>query len=166
MNEKETPKLNKFAQAKITKVVVNIGIGRISGDKKAISQTEKDITKITGQKGIMRQAKKSIAGFKLREGMLVGYMVTLRGKRMNDFISRLVNIAIPRIRDFKGLSNKGFDQQGNYNLGIKEHIIFPEINYDEVDKTYGFNITVCTSAKTNEDALNLLKTTGFPFKES
>ncbi|MFA6423265.1 MAG: 50S ribosomal protein L5 [Patescibacteria group bacterium] len=166
MESTKVKQLNKLAQAKITKVIVNVGIGKIAGEKKTIAQLEKDIATITGQKGVQRASNKSIAGFKLRAGMIVGYMVTLRGKRMNDFLTRLINVALPRIRDFKGLSVKSFDKQGNYNIGIREHVIFPEINYDDIEKNFGFNITICTTAKSVDDAISLLKGLGMPFKEN
>lgn len=150
---------------KITKVVINVGLGEGSHNTKAIEAGLAELTKIAGQKALPRAAKKSVAGFKIREGMSVGAMVTLRGDRMYDFLNKLICIAIPRIRDFRGLNPKSFDGRGNYNLGLKDQLIFPEINYDEVSSLRGMNITIVTTADTDAEALALLTHTGFPFKK-
>lgn len=149
---------------KIDKIVLNMGLGEASTDKKIIESAIKDLEKIAGQRPVVTKAKKSIAAFKIRENYPVGCMVTLRGKRMYEFLDRLVNIAIPRIRDFRGLQGKGFDGRGNYNMGIKEQIIFPEIDYDKIDNLRGLNITLTTNAKTDQEAKSLLSAFRFPFK--
>lgn len=149
---------------KISKIVLNIGLGEAVRDAKVIDAATRDMTKIAGQKPIVTKAKKSIATFKLREGMPIGCAVTLRGNRMYEFYDRLVNFSLPRIRDFRGLSDKSFDGRGNYTTGIKEQIIFPEIEYDKIDKIRGMNITVCTTASTDEEAKALLKHMGMPFR--
>lgn len=149
---------------KIDKIVLNMGLGEASTDKKIIESAIKDLEKIAGQRPVVTKAKKSIAAFKIRENYPVGCMVTLRGKRMYEFLDRLVNIAIPRIRDFRGLQGKGFDGRGNFNMGIKEQIIFPEIDYDKIDNLRGLNITLTTNAKTDREAKALLSAFRFPFK--
>ena len=149
---------------KIEKIVLNIGLGEAKDDAKIINKAQEELSLIAGQNAIKTKAKKAIAGFKIREGMPLGVSVTLRNKIMYEFLDRLINIAIPRIRDFRGLESSSFDGNGNYSFGIKEQIIFPEINYDNIDKVRGLNITICTSAKTNEDGLELLKNFNMPFK--
>lgn len=149
---------------KIEKVVVNMGLGEAVQNVKILDSAVEELTAITGQKTMITKAKKSIAAFKLRQGMPIGCMVTLRKDRMFEFLDRLMNIALPRVRDFKGVSPKGFDGKGNYSLGIKEHLIFPEINYDKIDKIKGLNITIVTTAKTDEEGRALLKYMGMPFR--
>ena len=149
---------------KITKIVLNLGIGEAKDDSKLIDKAQEELSLIAGQKAIKTKAKKAIAGFKIRAGMPLGVSVTLRNKIMYEFLDRLINIAIPRIRDFRGLEAASFDGNGNYSFGIKEQIIFPEINYDKIDKVRGLNITICTSAKNNHDGLELLKNFNMPFK--
>ena len=151
---------------KITKIVLNIGLGEAKDDSKIIEKAQEELSLITGQKAIKTKAKKAIAGFKIRAGMPLGASVTLRNKIMYEFLDRLINIAIPRIRDFRGLDSTSFDGNGNFSFGVKEQIIFPEINYDKIDKVRGLNITICTTAKNNEDALELLKQFNMPFKGS
>ncbi len=148
---------------KITKIVINMGIGDAKDDSKLIDKAQDELSLISGQKAIKTKAKKAIAGFKIRAGMPLGTSVTLRNKKMYEFLDRLINIAIPRIRDFRGLNPNSFDGNGNYSMGIKEQIIFPEINYDKIDKVRGLNITICTTAKNNDDALELLKCFNMPF---
>ena len=155
---------NVMAVPKLTKVVINMGVGEALTDKKHLESAVNDLELIAGQKAVITKASKSVASFKLREGWPVGCKVTLRGDRMYDFIERLVNIAIPRERDFRGLNPKSFDGQGNYSMGIKEQIIFPEINYDNIDKIRGMDICINTSAYNNEDAKALLDVFNFPFK--
>ena len=150
---------------KLEKIVINMGLGEAVRDIKVIDSAMKDLSAITGQKPVVTRAKKSIASFKLRAGMPIGCKVTLRGARMYEFLDRLINFAMPRIRDFKGVSDKGFDGKGNYTLGIKEQIIFPEVDYDKVDKIRGMNITINTTAKTDEEGKALLKQLGMPFKK-
>jgi len=149
----------------ISKIVVNMGCGEASQNAKLIEGALSDMTAITGQKPVVTRARKSIANFKLRDGMPVGCRVTLRGDQMWEFLDRLVNIALPRIRDFKGVSPKSFDGRGNFTLGIKEQIIFPEIEYDKVDKVRGMDITICTTANTNEEGRALLKQFNMPFRK-
>ena len=149
---------------KITKITLNMGVGEASADKKIIENAVSDLEKISAQKPVVTKARKSIATFKVREGYPVGCTVTLRGVKMYEFLDRLVNIAIPRIRDFRGIQVKGFDGRGNFNMGIKEQIIFPEIDYDKIDKVRGLNITVTTTAKTDQEARALLSAFKFPFK--
>jgi large subunit ribosomal protein L5 len=156
---------NVMAVPKLTKVVINMGVGEALTDKKHLESAVSDLESIAGQKAVVTKAKKSVASFKLREGWPVGCKVTLRGQRMYDFIERLVNVAIPRERDFRGLNPKSFDGQGNYSMGIKEQIIFPEINYDNIDKIRGMDICINTSASNNEDAKVLLEALNFPFKK-
>ncbi|MEK7583009.1 MAG: 50S ribosomal protein L5 [Patescibacteria group bacterium] len=155
---------NIHSVPRVTKVTVNTGIGRIVKDDKLIKRIELDLAKITGQKASVRNAKKSIAGFKLREGTPVGYMVTLRGTRMYDFIDRLISLALPRTRDFQGLSSDAFDHAGNLSIGIKEHNIFPEVSYESLKDIFGLQITVVTSAGSKEKGLALLMLMGFPIK--
>ena len=156
-NEMQIPKLDK--------IVLNMGIGEAVTDSKKVQAAIADLTKISGQKPVATRARQSIAGFKLREGMVVGAKVTLRKDRMYEFLDRLVTIALPRVRDFRGLNPKSFDGRGNYAMGIKEHIIFPEINYDKVDQVWGMDIIVCTTAKTDDEARALLKAFNFPFRQ-
>ena len=149
---------------KITKITLNMGVGEAVGDKKIIDNATGDMEKIAGQKPIVTHSRKSIAGFKIRDGWPIGCKVTLRRDRMYDFLDRLVSIAIPRIRDFRGLNPKGFDGRGNYSMGIQEQIIFPEIDYDKIDAIRGMNITFTTTANTDEEARALLKAFNFPLK--
>jgi len=148
---------------KLSKIVLNMGIGDAKEDAKILDKAQEELSLIAGQKAIKTKAKKAIAAFKIREGMALGVSVTLRNKIMYEFLDRLVNIAIPRIRDFRGLNPKSFDGNGNYTIGIKEQIIFPEINYDKIDKVRGLDITICTSASSDEQALELLKNFNMPF---
>jgi len=148
---------------KLSKIVLNMGIGDAKEDAKVLDKAQEELSLIAGQKAIKTKAKKAIAAFKIREGMALGVSVTLRNKIMYEFLDRLVNIAIPRIRDFRGLNPKSFDGNGNYTIGIKEQIIFPEINYDKIDKVRGLDITICTSASSDEQALELLKNFNMPF---
>ena len=150
---------------KITKIVINMGVGEGSNDSKFIDAAVKDLTLITGQKPIVTKARKSIAGFKLREGQPIGVKVTLRGETMYEFLDKLISIALPRVRDFRGVSRKSFDGHGNYALGIKEQLIFPEINYDKIEKIRGFDIMIVTTAKSDSEALSLLEALGMPFKD-
>ncbi|MCX8010808.1 MAG: 50S ribosomal protein L5 [Ignavibacteria bacterium] len=150
---------------KLHKINVNMGIGEATQDQKILETAVKELEIITGQKPAIRKAKKSISNFKLRQGVSIGCMVTLRRAKMYEFFDRLINIALPRVRDFRGLSDKSFDGRGNYTLGIKEHIIFPEINVDKVTKLLGMDITIVTTAKTDAEAYELLKSFGFPFRK-
>ena len=154
---------NVYQIPKITKIVLNMGIGDAKEDPKLLDKAQEELSLISGQRAVKTKAKKAIAAFKIREGMPLGVSVILRNMIMYEFFDRLINIAIPRIRDFRGLNPKSFDGYGNYTLGIKEQIIFPEINYDHIDKVRGLDITVCTSAKNNEEALELLKNFNMPF---
>ena len=156
---------NLFEVPKIRKIILNIGVGDAKDDTKLIDKALEDLTLISGQKAVKTISKKAISGFKIRAGMPLGVKVTLRNKIMYEFLDRLVNIAIPRIRDFRGLNIKSFDGNGNFSMGIKEHVIFPEINFDKVDKIRGMDITICTSAKNNNEALELLKSFNMPFKD-
>ena len=149
---------------RITKITLNMGVGEAVGDKKILENAVGDMTKISGQKPVVTKAKKSIAGFKIRDGYPIGCMVTLRGPRMFEFLDRLVTIALPRVREFRGISGKGFDGQGNYNMGVKEQIIFPEIEYDKIDALRGMNISITTTAKSDAEAKALLGAFKFPFK--
>lgn len=149
---------------RITKITLNMGVGEAVGDKKILEHAIGDMTKIAGQKPVATLARKSIAGFKIRDGYPIGCMVTLRGPRMFEFFDRLITIALPRVRDFRGIASKGFDGRGNYNLGVKEQIIFPEIEYDKIDALRGMNISITTTAKTDEEARALLGAFKFPFK--
>ncbi|SDI72227.1 50S ribosomal protein L5 [Propionivibrio dicarboxylicus] len=149
---------------RITKITLNMGVGEAVADKKVLEFAVGDMTKIAGQKPVVTKARKSIAGFKIRDGYPIGCMVTLRGPRMFEFLDRLVTVALPRVRDFRGISGKGFDGRGNYNMGVKEQIIFPEIEYDKIDVLRGMNISVTTTAKTDDEARALLGAFKFPFK--
>ena len=149
---------------RITKITLNMGVGEAVGDKKVLDYAVGDLQKIAGHKPVTTKAKKSIAGFKIRDGYPIGCMVTLRGPRMYEFLDRLVTIAMPRIRDFRGIAGKGFDGRGNYNLGVKEQIIFPEIEYDKIDALRGMNISITTTAKSDDEARALLAAFKFPFK--
>ena len=149
---------------RITKITLNMGVGKAVADKKVLEHAVSDMTKIAGQKPVVTKSRKSIAGFKIRDGYPIGCMVTLRGPRMFEFLDRLVTVALPRVRDFRGISGKGFDGRGNYNMGVKEQIIFPEIEYDKIDALRGMNISVTTTAKTDEEARALLAAFKFPFK--
>lgn len=149
---------------RITKITLNMGVGEAVNDKKLIENAVGDLTKIAGQKPVVTKAKKAVAGFKIREGYPIGCKVTLRGKRMYEFLDRLVSVAFPRVRDFRGVSGKSFDGSGNYNIGIKEQIIFPEIEYDKIDALRGLNISITTTAKTNDEAKALLSAFKFPFR--
>ena len=153
---------NKFEVPKLTKVVINIGVGEAVKDSKKIDSAIKEITAISGQKPVVTRAKKAIATFKLREGMPIGVKVTLRKSHMYEFIDRLINVALPRVRDFRGLNGKSFDGNGNYSLGLKEQIVFPEIDYDNIDTIRGMDICVVTSAKSDEEGKELLKNFDFP----
>jgi large subunit ribosomal protein L5 len=154
---------NIMAVPKLTKVVINMGVGEAANDKKYLESALQNMTDIAGQKPVVTKARKSVASFKIREGWPIGCKVTLRGNKMYEFMERLIDIAIPRERDFRGLSIKSFDGQGNYSMGIKEHIIFPEIDYDKVQKIRGMDISITTSAKNDEEGLSLLKELNFPF---
>lgn len=155
---------NPMKVPKLDKVVINMGVGEATSDSKKIKSALAELERIAGQKPVATKARKSIAGFKLREGMLIGAKVTLRRDRMYEFLDRLTTIALPRVKDFRGLNGKSFDGHGNYAMGMKEHIVFPEINYDEVDEVRGMDIIVCTTAETNEEAKALLAECGFPFR--
>jgi large subunit ribosomal protein L5 len=150
---------------KVAKIVVNMGVGDAITNTKLLDDAVEEMTQLTGQKPIITKAKKSIAAFKLREGMPIGCKVTLRGERMYDFLDKLVSIALPRVRDFQGVSNKSFDGRGNFTLGVKEQIIFPEINYDKINRVRGMDIVIVTTANTDLEALELLKQMGMPFKK-
>jgi large subunit ribosomal protein L5 len=149
---------------RISKIVLNMGVGEATADRKILDNAIGDMTKISGQKPVITKARKAIAGFKIREGYPIGCMVTLRQERMYEFLDRLISVALPRVRDFRGVSGKGFDGQGNYNMGVKEQIIFPEIEYDKIDTIRGMNITITTSAKTDAEAKALLAAFKFPFR--
>ena len=157
---------NHFMVPEIRKVVINMGLGLDGNDAKIIKSCEEDVSKIAGQKPVITKFKKSISNFKTRKNTNAGVKVTLRKNRMYEFLDRLVNIALPRIKDFRGLSNKGFDKFGNYTFGIKEHIIFPEVNFEKVDRIRGLDITIVIKSKKKEDSLELLKKFNFPFKET
>jgi large subunit ribosomal protein L5 len=166
-----TPKLrqefgyeNPHQVPRFTKIVVNMGVGEATQNPKLIERAAEELSAITGQKALVRRSKKAIANFKLRQGQPVGCMVTLRGERMWEFFDRLVNVALPRVRDFRGTSPKAFDGRGNYTLGIREQIIFPEVDYDKVEKITGMNVTVCTTARTDAEAKALLAHLGMPFR--
>jgi len=150
---------------RITKVVLNMGLGEAVQNPKMIDGAVDELTRIAGQKAVVTKAKRAIAGFKLREGMPIGCRVTLRREKMYDFLAKLVNIALPRVRDFRGISSKSFDGRGNYALGVKEEIIFPEIDYDRIDKIKGLNIVIATSAKTDDEGRFLLRSLGMPFRK-
>ena len=149
---------------RITKITLNMGVGEAVNDKKNIDMAVGDLTKIAGQKPVVTKARKAIANFKIREQLAIGTMVTLRGERMYEFLDRLVTVAFPRVRDFRGVSGRAFDGRGNYNIGLKEQIIFPEIEYDKIDKLRGMNISITTTAKTDEEAKALLAAFRFPFR--
>lgn len=149
---------------RVTKITLNMGVGEAVGDKKILEHAVQDLTKISGQRPVVTKARKSIAGFKIREGYPVGCMVTLRGPRMYEFLDRLITVSIPRIRDFRGISGKGFDGRGNYSMGVKEQIIFPEIEYDKIDALRGLSICVTTTAKSDAEARALLEAFKFPFR--
>ena len=155
---------NVMQAPKLDKVVLNIGVGEAVNDTKKVTSALADLAKIAGQKPAMSRARTSIATFKVRDGMPLGGRVTLRRDRMYDFLDRLIHIALPRVRDFRGLNPKSFDGRGNFAMGIKEHIVFPEINYDDVDEVWGMDVIVCTSAKTDDEARTLLKAFDFPFR--
>lgn len=155
---------NDMQIPKIDKVVINMGVGEAVADSKKIKVALAEMEKIAGQKPVPTKARKSIAGFKLREDMVIGCKVTLRRERMYEFLDRLTNIALPRVKDFRGLNGKSFDGRGNFAMGIKEQLVFPEINYDDIDDIRGMDIIVCTTAKTNEEAKSLLAQCGFPFR--
>ena len=156
---------NSLAVPKVTKVVVNIGTGQGLKDAKFNELVESTLSRITGQKPIKTKAKQSISNFKIRKGLIIGSMVTLRGQRMYDFLDKLINITLPRVRDFRGLNQKSVDPKGNLNLGFKEHIAFPEIKSDEIEKVHGLQISIVTTAKNHEEGLELLKLLGFPFSK-
>ena len=154
---------NEMMVPKLSKIVLNMGVGETVGDSKKINSAQNDLMLISGQKPLITKAKKSIAGFKVREDMPLGVKVTLRGVRMFEFLDRLINIAMPRIRDFRGVSPKSFDGRGNYAMGLKEHIVFPEIDFDKAENMWGMDIMICTSAKTNDEAKALLAEFNMPF---
>lgn len=156
---------NVMEVPRITKITLNMGVGEAVGDKKILEHATSDMSKIAGQKPVVTLARKSIAGFKIREEWPIGCKVTLRGERMYEFLERLVSIAIPRIRDFRGLNAKSFDGRGNYSMGVREQIIFPEVEYDKIDKIRGMDVTVSTTAKTDAEGRALLKAFNFPFRE-
>lgn len=157
---------NKMAIPKLEKITINMGIGEAISNAKALDVAIEELRKITGQQPVVTKAKKSIAAFKLREGMRVGTMVTLRGNQMYEFLDRLISVALPRVRDFRGISPKSFDGRGNYTLGIKEQLIFPEIDFNSVDKTRGMNISIVTTATNDEQGRTLLKSLGMPFRQN
>ena len=163
---KEFGYTNIMAVPKITKVVVNMGLGEATQNAKIIDTGAEELARITGQKAAVRRAKKSIAQFKVRQGMPIGAMVTLRGERMYEFLDRLMNISLPRVRDFRGVSPKGFDGRGNFTMGLRDQLIFVEIDYLKVDKSRGMNISVATTAKTDEEARKLLQLLGMPFRQA
>ena len=164
--KKEFGYTNIMAVPKITKVVINMGLGEATQNSKIVDTGAEELGKITGQKASVTRAKKSIAQFKVRQNMPIGAMVTLRGQRMYDFLDRMIAIALPRVRDFRGISPRGFDGRGNYTLGLKDQLIFPEIDYLKVDKARGMNISVVTTAKSNEEARRLLQLIGLPFRQN
>ena len=156
---------NRLAVPRLEKIVLNMGLGEATQNPKVLDSAVEELTAITGQKPVVTRAKKAIANFKLRAGLPIGAMVTLRGDRMYEFFDRLVNVALPRVRDFRGLNPKSFDGRGNYTIGIKEHIVFPEIDYDKTSDVWGMDITVCTTAKTDDEARALLTAFNFPFRQ-
>ena len=164
--KKEFGYANVMAIPKVSKVVINMGLGEATSNAKIVDVASDELSRIAGQKATVRRAKKSIAAFKVREGMAVGAMVTLRGERMYEFLDRLISVALPRVRDFKGVSPKGFDGRGNYTLGLKDQLLFPEIDYMKVDKARGMNVSVVTSARTDEEARKLLQFIGMPFRQN
>lgn len=155
---------NVMQVPRLHKVVVNIGMGEAIRDNKTLDAAVRDVSIVTGQHPVVTRAKKSIAGFRLREGMAIGVTVTLRGERMYEFVDRLINIALPRVRDFRGVPDKGFDGRGNYTIGLREQLIFPEIDYDKIDRVRGMEVTVVTSARTDQEARRLLELMGVPFQ--
>jgi large subunit ribosomal protein L5 len=163
---KEFGYTNVMAVPKITKVVVNMGIGEATQNAKIVDTAQDELGRIVGQRAVVRRARKSIAQFKLRQGMPIGAMVTLRGVRMYEFLDRLISIALPRVRDFKGVSPKGFDGRGNFTVGLRDQLLFQEIDYMKVDKARGMNVSVCTTAKTDQEARRLLQLVGMPFRTS
>ncbi|PYQ68990.1 MAG: 50S ribosomal protein L5 [Acidobacteria bacterium] len=164
--KKEFGYKNVMAVPKVHKIVVNMGLGEATSNAKIVDTGADELARITGQKPVVRRAKKSIAAFKVRKGMPIGTMVTLRGERMWEFLDRLMTIALPRVRDFKGVSPRGFDGRGNYTLGLRDQLLFPEIDYMKVDKARGMNVSVVTTAKTDEEARKLLQFIGMPFRQS
>lgn len=162
--QKEFGYKNIMEVPRVTKITLNMGVGEALGDKKLLDNAVADMEAISGQKVVVTKARKSVAGFKVREGWPIGCKVTLRSNRMWDFLDRLVDVALPRVRDFRGINGKSFDGRGNYSMGVKEQIIFPEIDYDKVDKVRGMDITINTTAKTNEEGRALLKALQFPFR--
>ena len=156
---------NPMAIPRVEKIVVNMGLGEASSNAKILDVATDELKAITGQKPVITKAKKSIAAFKLRQGMNIGSMVTLRGERMYEFLDRLISVALPRVRDFRGVSGKAFDGRGNYTLGVREQLIFPEIDFNKVDKTRGMNISIVTTAKSDDQARSLLKALGMPFRQ-
>ena len=156
---------NEMQIPKLVKIVVNMGVGDAVQNTKALDNAVEELTLISGQKPLITRAKKSIAGFRLREGMPIGAKVTLRGQRMYDFLQKLINVSLPRVRDFRGISNKAFDGRGNYTLGVKEQLIFPEVDYDQVSKVRGLDIVIVTTANTDEEARELLTQLGMPFQK-
>lgn len=163
---KEFSYTNRLQVPSLEKVVINMGLGEAVQNAKVIDAAVEDLTQIAGQKPVVTRARHSIAGFKLREGMRIGCRVTLRRDRMYEFLERLLNVALPRVRDFRGVSSKAFDGKGNYSLGIREQIIFPEINYDKIDKIRGMNVTIVTTAQTDDEGRALLRLLGMPFRRS
>ena len=164
--QKELGLKNTMQVPRITKITLNMGVGEAVADKKVMENARADMEKISGQRPVTTLARKSVAGFKIRDGMPIGCKVTLRRERMYEFVDRLVSVAIPRIRDFRGLNPKSFDREGNYSMGISEQIIFPQINYDESDTLRGMDITICTTSKDDEGARALLEAFGFPFRRT
>ena len=162
---KEFAYKNQMAVPRLEKIAVNVGMGEATQNAKVMDAAVNELTQIAGQRPVVTKARKSIAAFKLREGMSIGCMVTLRGERMYEFFDRLVNVALPRVRDFRGVSSKSFDGRGNYTLGIKDQLIFPEIDYNKVDKVRGMNISITTTARTDAEGLALLKQMGMPFRQ-
>ena len=163
--QKELGYSNSMQVPKVQKITLNMGVGKAVGDKKALGKAQNDLEKITGQKPVITKAKKSVASYKIREGFPIGCKVTLRKTRMYEFLDRLINIALPRVRDFRGLDKKSFDGNGNYSIGVKEQIIFPEIDYDNIDTIRGLDITITTSANSDAEALALLQAFNFPIKQ-
>lgn len=161
---KEFGYTNVMQVPRIEKIVLNMGVGEAVNDRKKVDSAAKDLTRIAGQRAVVTRARKSIATYKVRDGMAIGAKVTLRGYRMYEFLDRLVTIALPRVKDFRGLNPKSFDGRGNFALGLREHIVFPEIDYDEVDEIWGMDVIVCTTAKTDDEARALLRTFNFPFR--
>ena len=163
--QKEFSIKNIMAVPKVVKVVINVGIGKMTKEEKFLEKAQKDLALLSGQKPVFRKAKKSISGFKSREGTNIGLVVTLRGKRMYDFIDRLIHVALPRSKDFRGIDKKNFDSDGNLNLGLKEHSIFPEITYETLKDIFGLEVTIVTNARNREKGMELLKLMGFPIKK-